>query len=55
MAKKTKPGRPKGSKKEPMNIYISTDRAEKLRDYAREQQKTISILVENALQEQYGL
>lgn len=55
MAKKQKIGRPKGSEKEAMNIYINKTRAGKLRDYARDEQKTISIVIENALEKQYGI
>lgn len=55
MAKKRKVGRPAGLEKEPMNIFIKKDRAAKLRDLAKTEQKTISIMVENALEAQYGL
>lgn len=55
MAKKLKVGRPKGSDKEPMNIYVHKERAAKLREFARDEQKTISIVVENALQAAYGI
>lgn len=55
MAKKKKPGRPKGSEKEPMNIYIHKERATKLRIYAAAEQKTISTIIENALEKQYGI
>lgn len=53
--KNKKIGRPKGSDKEPMNIFVHKDRAQKLRDLAKTEQKTISIMVENALEEQYGI
>lgn len=55
MAKKAKIGRPRGSEKEAMNIYINKDRAKGLRQYAKEEQKTISIVIENALERQYGI
>ena len=55
MAKKNKVGRPQGSDKEPMNIYVHKERAGKLRKLALDQQKTISIVVENALEKQYGI
>lgn len=55
MAKKRTKGRPLGQKKEPMNIFIRSDRAAKLRELAIEEQKTISIMVENALENQYGI
>jgi len=55
MAKKREKGRPNGPAKEPLNIYIRRDRAKKLRDFAIKEQKTISIVVENALEQTYGL
>jgi hypothetical protein len=55
MAKKAKQGRPKGSEKEAMNIYIHKERAKRLREYASNDQKTISIVIENALERQYGI
>lgn len=55
MAKKKAKGRPKGSEKEPMNIFVRKDRAKRLREFAVKEQKTISIVVENALEAQYGL
>lgn len=55
MAKKQDFGRPKGPDKEPMNIFVRKDRAKKLRDLAKKEQKTISIMVENALEHQYGI
>lgn len=54
MAKKKKIGRPKGSEKEPVNIYINKERAKNLRNSAKDQQKSISIVVENALCD-YGI
>lgn len=54
MTKKRKQGRPAGSKKEPVNVSMHVDRAEKLRAFAAKEQKTISIVVENAL-EAYGI
>lgn len=54
-AKKRKVGRPTGSEKEPINIYVRKDRAQRLREFAVKEQKTISIVVENALEAQYGL
>jgi excinuclease UvrABC nuclease subunit len=47
--------RKKISEKEPLNIYINKERAAKLRGFARDEQKTISIVVENALEAQYGI
>lgn len=55
MAKKKVKGRPKGSQKEALNIYIHKERAGKLRGLAKNEQKTISIVVENALEAQYGI
>lgn len=55
MAKTKKIGRPAGSEKEPMNIFVTTGRAKKLRELAKTEQKTISIMVENALQTAYGI
>lgn len=50
---KTILGRPKNKeKKEPVNIYMSSKRAHRLRIAAAEQQKTISIVVENALEKE---
>lgn len=54
MAKKKK-GRPKGDKKEPVNIYMESGRAANLRKLAVTEQKTISILVENALEGTYKI
>jgi hypothetical protein len=54
MAKKKK-GRPKGDKKEPVNIYIESGRAASLRKLALDEQKTISIMVENSLEKTYGI
>lgn len=48
-------GRPKGSEKEPMNIFVKKDRAKRLREFAVKEQKTISIVVENALEQTYGI
>ena len=55
MTKKKKVGRPIGSDKEPMNIYVHKERAGKLRELAIKEQKTISVVVENALEAQYGI
>lgn len=55
MAKKRLPGRPNGPEKRPLNIYIGVDRLAKLRELAKEQQRNISIVVENALQTAYGI
>lgn len=55
MAKKKKVGRPKGSDKEAVNIYMRKTRAASLRELATSEQKTISILVENALEKQYEI
>lgn len=52
MAKKRKVGRPPGPEKEPVNILMNVDRAARLRERAKTEQKTISIVVENALEEQ---
>lgn len=38
-----------------MCLYIKKDRAQKLREFAVKEQKTISIVVENALHQSYGL
>ena len=54
MAKKKK-GRPKGDKKEPVNIYMESGRAANLRKLASATQKTISIMVENSLEQTYGI
>lgn len=54
MAKKKK-GRPKGNKKEPINIYMDCGRAASLRKLAFDEQKTISIIVENSLEKTYGI
>lgn len=55
IAKKRKPGRPLGAEKEPVNVYINKIRAQRLREFAVKEQKTISIVVENALERQYGI
>lgn len=55
MAKTNKIGRPAGSEKEPMNVFVTKDRAKKLRELAKKEQRTISILVENALNSAYGI
>lgn len=58
MAKKknsVRVGRPTGTEKEPLNIYMKKDRAKRLREFAVKEQKTISIVVENALEHTYGL
>lgn len=55
MAKKKEKGRPKGSEKEPMNVFIHKERAKKLRDLAKKDQRTISVMVENALESAYGI
>lgn len=55
MAKKRKIGRPIGSEKEPVNVYIHKERANKLRKLAVSEQKTISVIVENALTNTYGI
>lgn len=55
MAKKKDLGRPSGPQKEPLNIYMRSDRAKRLREFAVKEQKTISIVVENALEQQYGI
>ena len=55
MAKSKGVGRPKGPEKEPINVFINCDGAKKLRDLAKKEQKTISIMVENALQNEYSI
>ena len=55
MKRNKKIGRPPGEEKEPVNIYMSKERAKRLRKFAKEEQKTISIIVENALQTTYQL
>lgn len=56
MAKKTKTiGRPTGPEKEPLNIFMLKTRAKKLRELAQKEQKTISIMVENALEKTYAI
>jgi hypothetical protein len=55
MAKTKKIGRPAGSEKEPMNVFVNKERAKKLRDLAKKEQRTISIMVENALETAYGI
>lgn len=50
---KTLQGRPKNKeKKEAVNIYMNSKRAQRLRLAAVTQQKTISIVVENALEKE---
>lgn len=48
-------GRPLGEKKQSICIYIDKGRAAKLRNLAHSDKRTISIIVENALEGQYGL
>lgn len=55
MAKKKKVGRPNGSEKEALNVYIHKGRAASLRALAKDEQKTISIMVENALEKAYSI
>ena len=55
MTKTKSIGRPKGEKKEPMNLSIGVKRARALRLLAVSSQKTISIMVENALEAQYKI
>ncbi len=43
-------GRPKGEAKEPVNIFLKKTRAESLRNKARENQDTISKVVDLALE-----
>jgi hypothetical protein len=52
--KKAKKGRPRGSDKEAVNVYMRKERASRLREFSVKEQKTISIVVENAL-EAYGI
>jgi hypothetical protein len=53
--KKRKVGRPAGSNKEPLNIYIHKERAAKLRELAVSDQRTVSVMVERALENTYGI
>lgn len=55
MAKKKLVGRPKGVPKSPVNIYMENGRIERLKRLAFQEQKTISIIVENALRETYEI
>jgi hypothetical protein len=55
MEKTKKVGRPKGLKKSPVNIYMEDKRIERLKKFAFKEQKTISIIVENALDIAYGI
>lgn len=55
MAKKRGVGRPAGPLKEPLNLFIGVKRKQKLVELAKEQQRTISIVVENALESAYGI
>lgn len=55
MAKKRDKGRPAGPEKQAVNIYIRKDRVNRLREFAFKEQKTMSIVVENALEAQYGI
>jgi len=48
-------GRPKGVKKSPVNIYMEDKRIERLRKFAFKEQKTVSIVVENALRIAYEI
>lgn len=55
MAKKRNIGRPKGPKKVAVNLSIREDRAARLKELADKEQKTQSILVENALESTYEI
>lgn len=55
MAKKVKQGRPAGPKKVPVNIFMTEDRRDRLKNLSVKEQKTQSILVENSLQATYGI
>lgn len=55
MAKKNKIGRPKGSEKKALNIYLQGVMIDKLKDLAIEEKRTISAMVENALETAYGI
>lgn len=59
MAKKTKKpqiGRPAGlEKKVPVNLFMTKTRKDRLKEYAAKEQKTQSIIVENALQQAFGI
>jgi hypothetical protein len=44
-----------GSNKEPINIYIHKERAAKLRELAITDQRTVSVIVERALEQTYGI
>lgn len=54
MPKNKEIGRPAGPKKEPVNVSILRTRAKNLRQFAVKEQRTISTVVENAL-EAYGI
>lgn len=54
MGKNKEIGRPAGPKKEPVNVSILKTRAKNLRQFAVKEQKTISTIVENAL-DSYGI
>ena len=47
-------GRPRGLEKEPVNVLMGCERAQRLREYAVKDQRTISNVVENAL-EAFGI
>lgn len=53
--KKQLVGRPSGPEKKPLNIYMRLERIDKLKTLAQKEQKTISIMVENALEKSYGI
>lgn len=58
MAKKPKKpqiGRPKGEEKVAVNLFMTKARKERLKDFAKTEQKTQSIIVENALEKAYGI
>lgn len=55
MAKKRVLGRPKGPDKVAVNIFMTRDRKKRLKDLSAKEQKTQSILVENSLENTYGI
>lgn len=55
MAKKNKIGRPKGSHKKALNIYLKDVMIDELKDLAEKEKRTISAMVETALETSYGL
>lgn len=52
---KNRVGRPSGASKKPLNIYLEVDRLDELKKIAKEEQRNISTVVGNALNEKYGI